>query len=65
MKVHELVEWLKQFPEQEAEVSVVLHKDSARDYYCQGGKACISAFDPAEGTFEAYTGVLILGRYGD
>lgn len=60
MKVHEFIEWLKQYPDQNAEVEVVLHKD-ARDYYLQGGTASVAAFDPDKGTFESYTGSLLLG----
>ena len=39
MKVRELIEWLKAFEDQDADVFVVEH-ESGRGYYDQGGNAC-------------------------
>lgn len=44
MKVHELAEWLKAFPDQDADVLVVEHSDGY-GYYDQGGNACETEFD--------------------
>jgi len=45
MKVKELIEWLKAFEDQDADVLIVEHK-SGRGHYEQGGTASEQAFDP-------------------
>ena len=47
MKVRELIEWLKAFEDQDADVFVVEH-ESGRGYYDQGGNACETEFDPEQ-----------------
>jgi len=45
MKVFELIEWLNQFPDQEADVLIVEHSDGT-GYYDQGGNAYEEEFNP-------------------
>lgn len=45
MKVRELVKWLSEFEDQDAEVQIVKHL-SAGGYYEQGGTASVELFDP-------------------
>lgn len=47
MKVREVVAWLAAFPDQDADLEVILHQD-AGGYYSQGGTAMTVRFDPAE-----------------
>jgi hypothetical protein len=45
MKVRDLIEWLKAFEDQDADVLVVAH-EAGREYYDQGGNAYETEFDP-------------------
>ena len=47
MKVRALIEWLKAFEDQDAEVFVVVH-ESGRGYYDQGGNSYEIEFDPEQ-----------------
>lgn len=47
MKVRELIEWLKRFEDQDAEVFIIEHM-SQGGHYCQGGTAEEAAFDPSK-----------------
>lgn len=66
MTVRELIEWLKQYPNQDANVRVVVHRDS-HDYYLQGGVARWVDFDPnaTQPTYEGDSDTLTLGRFAD
>lgn len=47
MKVRELVQWLAEFEDQDADVEVVSHT-SGTGHYDQGGNASLVAFDPSK-----------------
>jgi hypothetical protein len=66
MTVRELIEWLKQYPNQDANVLVVVHRE-CQDYRLQGGVADCVDFDPnaASPTYEGDSDTLTLGRFAD
>lgn len=47
MNVSELIEWLREFPDQEAEVFIVEHT-SGSGYYDQGGNCTEEPFNPVQ-----------------
>lgn len=49
MKVHELIDWLKAFEDQDAVVKV-LHNEGGGGYYAQGGVTREVVFDPSTHT---------------
>lgn len=47
MKVRELIDWLKSFEDQDADVLIIEHEADG-GYYCQGGTAREASFDPSK-----------------